>query len=88
MIGGVTRYMLPHLPGVPHLHVNGPLKFRRERARTSGEAGPARKVCLITFSSFPPRRHRSFLARALSNKAAVPQKLRRLDSGLETIDLH
>ena len=22
MIGGVTRPMLPHLPGVPHLHVN------------------------------------------------------------------
>jgi len=25
MIGGVTRHMLPYLPGVPHLHVNGPL---------------------------------------------------------------
>ena len=25
MIGGVTRYMLPHLSGVPHFHVNGPL---------------------------------------------------------------
>ena len=23
MIGGVTRHMLPHLPGVLHLHVNG-----------------------------------------------------------------
>ena len=22
MIGGVTCHMLPHLPGVPHLHVN------------------------------------------------------------------
>ena len=22
MIGGVTHHMLPHLPGVPHLHVN------------------------------------------------------------------
>ena len=22
MIGGVTRHILPHLPGVPHLHVN------------------------------------------------------------------
>ena len=22
MLGGVTRHMLPHLPGVPHLHVN------------------------------------------------------------------
>ena len=26
MLGGVTRHMLPHLPGVPHLHVNRPLK--------------------------------------------------------------
>ena len=25
MIGGVPRHMLPHLPGVPLLHVNGPL---------------------------------------------------------------
>ena len=25
MIGGVTRRMLPHLSGVPHLHVNKPL---------------------------------------------------------------
>ena len=22
MIGGVTRHMLPNLPGIPHLHVN------------------------------------------------------------------
>ena len=85
MIGGVTRYMLPHLPGVPHLHVNGPLKFRRERARTSGEAGPARKVSLITFSSLP----RGVTARFSRVRFPIkPQKLRRLDSGLETIDLH
>ena len=25
MIGGVTRYMLPQLSGLPHFHVNGPL---------------------------------------------------------------
>ena len=25
MIDGVTRHMLPHLSGVPHLHVNRPL---------------------------------------------------------------
>ena len=25
MIGGVTRHVLPHLPGVPHLLVNRPL---------------------------------------------------------------
>ena len=27
MIGGVTRYMLPHLPGVPNFHVNRPINF-------------------------------------------------------------
>ena len=26
MIGGVTRTMLPHLSGFPHLHVNRPLE--------------------------------------------------------------
>ena len=26
MLGGVTRHMLPHLPGVPHVHVNRPLE--------------------------------------------------------------
>ena len=26
MIGGVTRRMLPHLSGVPHLHINRPLE--------------------------------------------------------------
>ena len=25
MLGGVTRHILPHLPGVPYLHVNRPL---------------------------------------------------------------
>ena len=28
MIGGVTRCILPHLSGVPHLHVNRPLVER------------------------------------------------------------
>ena len=27
MIGGVTRHMLPHLSGVPCLHVNRPLTY-------------------------------------------------------------
>ena len=27
MINGVTRHMLPHLSGVPHLHVNRPLEY-------------------------------------------------------------
>ena len=27
MIGGMTRHMLPHLPRVPHLHVNRPSKI-------------------------------------------------------------
>ena len=26
MLGGVTRHMLPHLPGVTHLHVKRPLE--------------------------------------------------------------
>ena len=26
MLGGVIRHMVPHLPGVPHLHVNRPLE--------------------------------------------------------------
>ena len=25
MIGGVIRHILPHLPGIPHLHVKRPL---------------------------------------------------------------
>ena len=29
MIGGVTRRMLPHLSGVPHLHVNRPLVLQK-----------------------------------------------------------
>ena len=28
MIGGVTRHMLPHLSGVPHLHGNRPLSIK------------------------------------------------------------
>ena len=28
MTGGVTRHMLPHLFGIPHLHVNRPLVSR------------------------------------------------------------
>ena len=27
MLGGVTRHMLPHLSGVPHLHLNRPLSY-------------------------------------------------------------
>ena len=29
MFGGVTRRMLPHLSGVPHLHINRPLLYNR-----------------------------------------------------------
>ena len=32
MIGGVTRRMLPHLSGVPHLHVNRPLKLNKKNS--------------------------------------------------------
>ena len=30
MLGGVTRHMLPNLPGVPHLHVNRPLDKKKK----------------------------------------------------------
>ena len=33
MIGGVTHHMLPHLPGVPHLHVNRPLEGKTTTLR-------------------------------------------------------
>ena len=32
MIGGVTRHMLPHLCGIPHLHVNRPLEASNNKA--------------------------------------------------------
>ena len=34
MIGGVTRHMLPHLSGIPHLHVTG-LKLIRGKQQQS-----------------------------------------------------
>ena len=43
MIGGVTHRILPHLPGVPHLHVNRPLnslvKYCTSRAHDHNIAG-------------------------------------------------
>ena len=33
MLGGVTRHMLPHQPGVPHLHVKQALRFFLTRER-------------------------------------------------------
>ena len=41
MLAGVTRHILPHLSGVPHLHVNRPLVnraklFERRLALTWG----------------------------------------------------
>ena len=33
MLGGVTRHVLPHLPGIPHLHVNRPLVGAIQRQR-------------------------------------------------------
>ena len=35
MIGGVSRHILPHLPGKPHLHVNRPLDRRSWLFHTS-----------------------------------------------------
>ena len=35
MIGGVTRHILPHLPEVPHLHVNSSLAEYRKIPKIS-----------------------------------------------------
>ena len=46
MIGGVTRHMLPHLPGVPNLHENRPYYFistisiRKQKSFISKESQP------------------------------------------------
>ena len=44
MIDGVTCHMLPHLPGVPHLHVNRPLVL--QLVAVSGSCG-GQMVCLF-----------------------------------------
>ena len=36
MLGEVTRHMLPHLPGVPHLHVNRPSEPVKRSALVNG----------------------------------------------------
>ena len=41
MLGGMTRHMLPHLPGVPHLHV------KNEKA-TGAEMRPAIVPGIVT----------------------------------------
>ena len=40
MIGGMTRHMLPHLSGVPHLNVNRPQKIA---VKQNGSLGPSPK---------------------------------------------
>ena len=35
MLGGVTCHMLPHLSGVPHLHVNRLLKSKSQRVSSN-----------------------------------------------------
>ena len=37
MIGGVTRHMLPHLSGIPYLHVNRPLEASNNKAAKSNQ---------------------------------------------------
>ena len=37
MIGGVTRRMLSHLSGVPHLHVNRPLEVGNNKGAQSNQ---------------------------------------------------
>ena len=48
MIGGVTRQMLPHLSGVPHLHVNRPLE--RKLGSTSGKYTTTIKIFEMVFT--------------------------------------
>ena len=48
MIGGVTCHMLPHLHGVPHLHVNGLLDDTvQDDPREAEEVGCLRQLCLF-----------------------------------------
>ena len=39
MIGGVTRHMLPHLSGIPHLHANRPLADTNTVLKNSADKG-------------------------------------------------
>ena len=50
-VGEVTCHMLPHLPGVPHLHVNKPLVNKNNNNHTSW----VQRFSLMYFSvkSFP-----------------------------------
>ena len=43
MIGGVTRHMLPHLSGVPHLHVNRPT--------VCSSSGSKKRLCTVYFEA-------------------------------------
>ena len=46
MIGGVTRHMLIHLPGVPHLHVNRSLEILAGRVEAYREWETAKQPYL------------------------------------------
>ena len=47
MIGGVTRHMLPHLSGNPHLHVNRPLEASNNKAAQSNQVLEPRYVNIL-----------------------------------------
>ena len=47
MLGGVTRHMLPHLPGIPHLHVNRPLGIIYRRESFAAHFGVLMLFCLL-----------------------------------------
>ena len=51
MIGGLTRHMLPNLPGVPHLHINRPLRwcYTRQFATTIFSATQRCKIVATLF---------------------------------------
>ena len=50
MIGRVARHMLPHLSGVPHLHVNRPL-FKR-MVEQIGNLRALAGICEFHYSYF------------------------------------
>ena len=55
MLGGATRHMLPHLPGVPHLHANrlldSMLALSSSESVTFSLSAIVKKPCPITLSN-------------------------------------
>ena len=45
MLGGVTRHIVPHLPGVPHLHVNRLLVLQNSVVGVQNNGKERQKAC-------------------------------------------